>query len=208
VAGGLHGGNRLAGNALPETQVFGALAGGEALSHIGGAFVPEISEGLKPIRKTGPAPVERGISGLWDAICDARNRNEGAQPSEIRNELRTVMQTHGSVVKSGPGLREGLSCIARLRDSFYEQIKLPARSGSWYPELLTYVETANMLEVSCAVLAGALVRCESRGAHYREDYPRRDPRWDGHNLVVKGIGKRMTVNRCHRATGDMERVWP
>lgn len=155
-----------------------------------------------------PAPVERGLSRLWDAICDARNRPQGVHPNETREALRAIMQAHGSVVRSESGLQTGISCIIRLRNSFYEQMKLPARSGSWYPELLTSVETANMLEISCAVLACALVRYESRGAHYREDYPRRDSRWDGINLVVKGVGRRMTVSRCDRATGEMKRVWP
>ena len=196
VVGGLHGGNRLAGNALPETQVFGALAGREALSH------------EKTNHPSYPASVERGISQIWDAICDAQNRPKGVQPIEILKELQAIMQAHGSVVKSSPGLKKGLSGIARLRNAFYVQMRLPNRSGSWYPELLTTVETANMLEVSYAVLACALARCESRGAHYREDYPRRDPRWDGMNLVVKGIGRKMTISRCHRLTGEMEHVWP
>jgi succinate dehydrogenase/fumarate reductase flavoprotein subunit len=208
VVGGLHGGNRLAGNALPETQVFGALAGRKALAHIGGALGPDVLEGLKPKRLADPAPVERGISQLWDTICDARNRPKGVQPSKIRKELCVLMQANGSVVRTGPGLQAGLSGIARLRNSFYRQLKLPTRSGSWYPELLTTVEIANMLEVSYAVLACALVRCESRGAHYREDYPHRDSRWAGMNLVVKGIGRKMTISRCDRATGETERVWP
>lgn len=208
VVGGLHGGNRLAGNALPETQVFGALAGREALLHIKDAFGPEASKDLKPNRHPDPAPVERGISRIWDALCDARHRPKGTQPAQIRKELQAIMQAHGSVVRSGPDLQSGLSRIACLRNSFYEQMKLPTRSGSWYPELLSSVEIANMLDVSYAVLACALVRCESRGAHYREDYPRRDPRWDGMNLVVKGVGRTMTVSRCDRASGEMERVWP
>ncbi len=58
-----------------------------------------------------------------------------------------------------------------------------------------------MLEASYAVLACARARYESRGAHYREDDPRRDPRCDGMNLVVKGVGRKMTVSRCNRLTG-------
>jgi len=67
---------------------------------------------------------------------------------------------------------------------------------------------ANMLEVSQALLASALVRTESRGAHYRDDYPDLDEAWKGHNLIVQGYGQKMTVSRLDRAFRERRKVWP
>lgn len=209
VAGGVHGANRLAGNALTETQVFGALAGQAAADYLrgqrdGGMPTASGASSLEPDRR----PLQRGESALWDALCEARHRHLGVPLEELRGTLRSVVQQHASVIRTGPGLEEGLAEIERLRRAFFSQLTLPPSTESWHPELLEAVELANMLEVAQALLASALVRTESRGAHYREDYPNRRGDWDGCNLQVRGTGNSMAVYRCHRESGEREQVWP
>ncbi|MBC7339217.1 MAG: FAD-binding protein [Firmicutes bacterium] len=202
VVGGVHGANRLAGNALTETQVFGCLAGREAIRYL---------HESPPRRKDSVSarPLERGESPLWDAICDARGRSgPGPRVHELEENLRDLMQRDAGVVRSREGLERALALVGEMRRAFYHRLVLPSRGGRWHPELLQAVETANLLDVAGALLASALARTESRGAHFRKDHPDRDPGWDGHNLVVRGVGEQQVVFRHQRASEDRRQVWP
>jgi succinate dehydrogenase/fumarate reductase flavoprotein subunit len=201
VLGGLHGANRLAGNALSEIQVFGARAGEEALAYL--KKIPK--EGKK---RTDRQPPQKGASPLWDAICEGRARKTGCSIGDLKESLRGLMDRHGGVIRTKKGLEEALAGLEEIRDSFENQMALPDRHEPWHPEWLAAAEIGNMIEVSRALLASAWARTESRGAHYRDDYPQRDPRWDGHNLIVKGAGKSMAVLRRDRSCGREWKVWP
>lgn len=209
VMGGVHGANRLAGNALTETQVFGALAGQEAIQYL--RNMRHVRAGTKEPSKASGAdsrPPERGESHVWDLICDARARSAGRQIGELQTELRDTLQQYASMVRSGPGIEQALTHIENLRRALCDQVVLPVRPERWHPELLEVVEMANMLEVARALLASALARTESRGAHYRDDYPERDEKWDGHNLMVRGDGERMAIFRFDRDANQRRQVWP
>ena len=208
VVGGVHGANRLAGNALPETQVFGALAGQEAL-----AFLQKrkrSGEGKGMDMKPTPAcrTPQKGDSVLWDTINAARSRSSGCSIGDLGGKLRDLMQEYAAVIRTGSGLKKALEGLKDLRSAFHEQLYLPGRPERWHPEWLAALEMANMLEVSQALLASALVRTESRGAHYRDDYPDLDEAWKGHNLIVQGYGQKMTVSRLDRAFRERRKVWP
>jgi succinate dehydrogenase/fumarate reductase flavoprotein subunit len=203
VMGGVHGANRLAGNALPETQVFGALAARESIEYLRSKPSSPVQPG-----DTRPRPVEQGESQVWGSICLARTRPSGRPVEELELDLREVMQQYGATIRTGPGLEEALARVEKLRRAFREQMMLPGRPGVWHPELLKAAELANMLEVAQALLACALVRTESRGAHFRDDFPDRDERFDGHNFVVRGHGEKMRVFRCDRTGKEKVEVWP
>ncbi|MGE5254663.1 MAG: FAD-binding protein, partial [Planctomycetaceae bacterium] len=203
VMGGVHGANRLAGNALPETQVFGALAARESIEYLR-------SKSYAPVRPGDmkPRPVERGESQVWDSLCLARTRQSGRPVEELEFNLREIMQRYGATIRTGPGLEEALARVEKLRRTFREEMMLPVRPGVWHPELVKATELANMLEVAQALLACALVRTETRGAHFRDDFPDRDERFDGHNFVVRGHGEKMSVFRCDRSGKEKVQVWP
>ncbi len=205
VVGGVHGGNRLAGDALTETQVFGAQAGRAAAEYIGD--MQDRDEHLR-------APV-KGESPLYDGLCAARARGTGCTAGDIRDQLTKVMDQYATVVRTASGLDRALVEIDSLRRLFHTSLALPPRASSeiWHPELLQYVETANMLDAAQALLASALVRTESRGSHYRDDYPERDDSWDGRNLIVtktRGQGplESLAVVREDRASGERRQLWP
>ena len=209
VAGGVHGANRLAGNALTETQVFGALAGQGAVDYVSG---PRRKGAPCASGVSSPGPdrrtLQRGESAVWDALCAARSRSSGVSLQELQGRLRRAVQGYASVIRTRAGLEKGLAEVAQLRQAFFNHLAVPPSEESWHPELLEAVEMANMLDVAQALLAGALVRTESRGAHYREDYPDRKGDWDGCNLLSKGSGDSLTVHRLDRKSGERKQVWP
>jgi succinate dehydrogenase/fumarate reductase flavoprotein subunit len=208
VVGGVHGANRLAGNALPETQVFGALAGQEALAFLKNRKRSGDGKGMESEPTAAGRPPRRGESPLWDAIKEARSRSSGCSVGDLEGKLRDLMQESAAVIRTGPGLEKALRALEDLRSAFYEQLYLPNRPERWHPEWLAAIETANMLEVSKALLASALVRTESRGAHYRDDHPDLDGQWNGDNLIAQGQGNKMSVSRLHRGSGERRKVWP
>ena len=209
VMGGLHGANRLAGNALSETQVFGALAGREAIEYLkhqlreGGS---KDRRGKEPESKKRPAA--RGESRVWDVLCDARARTGGEEIGSLHKALRDVVQECGGMVRTGAGLEKGLARVRNLRQAFVERLSLPDLSDKWHPGLLKAAEMANMLEAAQALLASALARTESRGAHFRDDHPKMDPGFHGHNFVVRGEGEKTAVYRLVRDRKERRKVWP
>ena len=122
--------------------------------------------------------------------------------------MRDLMQESAAVIRTGAGLENALRDLEGLKSDFHERLFLPHRPDRWHPEWLSAVEVASMLEVSQALLASALVRTESRGAHYRDDHPDLKEEWSGHNLIVQGQGPNMSVFRLHRGSNERRKVWP
>jgi succinate dehydrogenase / fumarate reductase flavoprotein subunit len=145
VAGGVHGANRLGGNALAETQVFGKLAGESAALQVRMLAMPTPS----------PAAIEREIERL-EAPFD---REGGMRPQELKQRVGEIMWAYAGIVRSEAQLAKGLKVHGSRRYNL---------------EWNDYIEVQNMLLVSEAVIRCALLRKESRGAHYRSDYPARD----------------------------------
>lgn len=208
VVGGVHGANRLAGNALTETQVFGALGARGAIE-----YLPRIRSRNVITKRVHGAndiarPLSRGESALWDSVCTAQTRSSGKSIEEMRSAFRNIVQECGGMVRTGPSLENGLAELKHLRQTFLKELALPPRSGVWHPELLKTIELANMLDVAQALLAGALLRTESRGSHFRDDYPERKKEFDHHNFLVQGYGEKMTVYRLHRECNERRQVWP
>jgi succinate dehydrogenase/fumarate reductase flavoprotein subunit len=208
VAGGVHGANRLAGNALPETQVFGALAGQEALAFLRNRGGSGEEKGLKLNPAPAGRPIERGECPLWDTVNEARSRSSGSSVGDLEGKLRDLMQEYAAVIRTAAGLENALIDLEGLRSAFNDHLCLPQRRERWHPEWLSAVEVGNMLEVSRALLASALIRTESRGAHYRDDHPDLKEEWNGHNLIVQGQGPKMSVFRLHRGSNERRKVWP
>ena len=151
VVGGVHGANRLGGNALTEAVVFGTRAGEAAAIH---------SRHAEP----GDAP---------EVVEDWARRLRGLasgreSPRRVRAEVSRLMWEKCGVVREGRGLRDLLSRLRELEAACEE---LGARGPRGVVEA---VEASNAVLVAAAVALSALARRESRGAHYRLDCPRRD----------------------------------
>jgi len=165
----VHGANRLGGNSLLETIVFGRRAGRKATEFCNSTTIAEFKDHFLP-------DTARTVAAILV-------REDGESAPEIRRELNETMQTHCGVFREESLLKEGLEKVMRLRERF-KDISLTDKSGFYNMELPAVMELGNMLEISGAILLGALKRTESRGAHSRTDYPERDDKnWLKHTMV-------------------------
>ena len=161
VAAGVHGANRLAGNALTETQVFGAIAGAEAA---GRAIA-------RPPIPISPEQFESVMEHL-DGIL---RREGGPDPLDVKAELTEVMSLHVGVIRHEDGLRKAAQAIDRIRKEKIVDLGVgPLRS---FRRPGTALEVENLALLAEWVTSAALRRTETRGAHSREDYPGEDEKW-------------------------------
>ena len=160
AAGGVHGANRLAGNALTETVVFGRKAGSEAAAY------------ARKRRKLPEPPAVR-------VEMPPKNRS-GVAVTEIKARLRRTLWDHASIVRTNEGLTKGIAEIEECGNALVScRIESPT-------DQVAYGEVSRMVQVGNAIVAASLMRQESRGAHYRKDYPdRNDVEWFGSSRVEK-----------------------
>ena len=168
---GLHGGNRLGSNSTAECLVWGLITGREVADYV---------TTLSTIPEAPTAMVRAEESRLYD---DLLRRSGGENPYVLRQELREVMVHAAGVFRTGPGMEEGLRKVREIRERFQE-INVQDQ-GRAYNTNLTYVlETENLIDIAEVLLAGAVARQESRGAHSRRDFPERDDvNWLKHTLA-------------------------
>jgi succinate dehydrogenase/fumarate reductase flavoprotein subunit len=157
-AGGAHGANRLGGNGVAESTVFGARAGETA------------AELVRDRALYLPDPEQ--VSASLDRAYAPLRRTEGPAPFGITDRLKEAMWSHCGLVRS----RDGLLEARRLLTELTEETAQVAAAGpqqvnfAWHEAL----DLENQLTVARLVVESALVREESRGAHYRSDFPQRD----------------------------------
>jgi len=170
-AAGLHGANRLGGNSLSDLIVFGKRAGEYAArwarDHDAGAVVDEQIEGAA---REALAPFERAA-------------NPDVAPYQILSELQNCMQDLVGIVRREDEMERALVCVAALQ----ARAERAAVTGSreYNPGWHTVIDLKSMLTVSTAVGMAALRRKESRGAHFRDDFPAQDPGAGRVNLAVR-----------------------
>lgn len=168
----VHGANRLGGNSLLETIVFGRRAGkdiGETLDR------KEKDEGAikEALEKDGEE-----IDGLLYEEGDILY-------SEMLDELREAMFEHFGVYREEESMKEGLSKIRGLKEK-YDSVHIDNENEKFNTALVRTLELKSMLDVAEVVALGSLEREESRGSHFRRDFPeRRDEEYLYHTLVEK-----------------------
>ncbi len=168
----IHGANRLGGNSLLETLVFGKQAGIAAAAYAETAPAPELKE----------ADLEAAVAPLrgWS------DRRDGEDPTTLRTEMQQVMDRYVGIYRDGPTLQEGLKRLRAVKSRF-AQIRVVDRSKVYNVNLSDALETGHMLELAETIVVGAIARTESRGAHTRTDFPKRDDaQWMRHTLAQQG----------------------
>lgn len=159
AAGGVHGANRLGGNSLAETLVFGRRTGRFLSQHL--------TRGARRFGPPSQAALERAL-GPEAAALPSTAPGEG-DPTPLLAELRELMWRHGGILRSAAGLQEGLQ---NLHDLAARAASVaPRRCEAPSERLEAAYDLGFMLQVGEAVLRAALAREESRGAHFREDAP-------------------------------------
>jgi succinate dehydrogenase / fumarate reductase flavoprotein subunit len=181
AAAGLHGANRLGGNSLSDLLVFGKRAGqfaAEFAAHHGGAAVDETQ--AQAAAAAALAPFEHGAAG--------------ENPYQIQYSLQESMQDLVGIVRMEGEMQQALEVIGQLRARASRAGIVGNRqyNNGWH----TAMDLSNMLDVSDAITRAALLRKESRGAQFREDFPGKDADWGKHNIVVRrGADGQMQVEK-------------
>lgn len=169
----IHGANRLGCNSTTDCLVYGYITGKNAAEHV--------------LKKTGMSSVpltqvEREEKRIFDEILKG---GFGDDPYLVRREMQNTMTQHAYVFRDGKGLEEGLKKIRELRKRFGTG-RVSDKSREFNQNFINVLELDAMLEVAEVVLVSALARTESRGAHYRFDYPKRDDvNWLKHTLAYR-----------------------
>jgi succinate dehydrogenase / fumarate reductase flavoprotein subunit len=181
-AAGLHGANRLGGNSLSDLLVFGKRAGEYAAQ-----FGREA--GLAAIE---PAQVDGAVRQALEPFERASGGGDG--PYQVQQELQAMMQELVGIVRTGPEMERALEALARLKERA-RRVGVPG-NREYNPGWHTALDLDNLLTVSEAVTRAAIERRESRGGHFRDDCPDKDPAYGQFNIVVrKGPGGEMQLAR-------------
>ncbi len=171
-AGNLDGANRLAGNGLTATQVFGVRAGRTAQRRAAAS------------RAAGPDPaaVEAEIARVAARLT--RGPASGPDPAALLARLRAAVQDYAGVGRDAAGLAR-LAALAAATKTELAAVRVPD-SGVFNQRLAELLELETMAEIAGLVAGSALARAETRGHHIRDDFPARDDaNWLRHTLAVR-----------------------
>jgi succinate dehydrogenase / fumarate reductase flavoprotein subunit len=157
----MHGANRLGCNSTAECLVWGGITGGE------------ISKYLDLGAKLSDVPEDQAQEEEKRIFCGLLQQTGTENPAHIRRELRTLMDKHAGVYRTGESMQEGLDKIADLKQRF-RKITVQDKSRIYNSNLIQTLETENMLELAGVLLFAGLAREESRGGHARTDFTQRD----------------------------------
>lgn len=167
----VHGANRLGGNSLLETLVFGKIAGENAANYSGKAVF-------------GETAIEKAVIEGSERISKLLGRENGEPFFKIRDELKTVLDEKIGIFRDEKNLSLALLEIKELQ-ARYRNVYVRNKSRFFNQELVNVMELSGMLDIAEAICIGALARKESRGSHYRLDYPERDDmNWLKHTIVT------------------------
>jgi len=155
----VHGANRLGTNSLLDINVFGKRAGINAVEYAKTA-------------KHVPVPKD-AAQGVIDLIENARNSNGDEKIAQLRKELQETLDKNAQVYRTEESLDEALNKIAELRER-YSNIQVQDKGQRFNTDLLEAIELGFLLDLAEVLVFTARERRESRGGHFREDYPERN----------------------------------
>jgi len=177
-AGGAHGANRLGGNGIADSCVFGRLAGKSIARYL---------QKERGIPESDPGQIEHLI---W-RYTRPFDRSEGPAPFKLRDQLRELNWSKAGIVRSGQKLMEASQEIESIHGEA-EMVRVQGKRASnmvWND----WISLLNMGDVSRMTIHSALQREESRGAHFREDYPQKDDNYGLFSLFLRKGDKERPV---------------
>ena len=167
VCGGVHGANRLGGNALADTQVFGKIAGESA------SKACENTE-----LKTNESQVEKEASRIEKLI-----KKGSIKPQEFKNKIKSLMWEKVAIVREEKTLNDALKELLEMQKDL-KNLDVSYKK-QYNTELVTALEVINMVEICILIVKSAIIRRESRGAHYRSDFPETLDEWKKSIVINK-----------------------
>jgi succinate dehydrogenase / fumarate reductase flavoprotein subunit len=184
----IHGANRLGGNSLLDTVVFGKIVGGEAARS-----AKEVGRQINKIR--GPSELRLNVNNQKGFDDDDDGIFIVKEPTKFRNEIQELMKQNAGIIREETKLQNGLERILELKNEFYskdntlKEFKIDDDSED---VVLTW-EVKSSLVVCEAIIRSALMRQESRGAHYRSDFPNLDDEKWKVNIYCRKVGREMVL---------------
>lgn len=180
-SGGPHGAARVGGNSLTEVLVFGKRAGRHAAETV--AQLPS----LKTYQDEIDAECQR-LLGFFDIT------RRGPRPSQLKDRLKQTMGEHVGVVRTDAGLRQALVELEKIAAEDLPTMSLanPERIANY--DWIQALEVTLMTRLGEVVSRASLERTESRGAHYREDFPEKDDDKWLRNIVVRQQGDGLSIS--------------
>ena len=167
VCGGVHGANRLGGNALADTQVFGKIAGESA------------SKAAKESElKSNDEMVQKEASRIEGLI-----KKGSIKPKDFKNRIKTLMWEKVAIVREEKSLNEALGQLLEMQKELGD---LNVGDEKQYnTDLVTALEVINMVEICILIVKSAILRRESRGAHFRSYFPESKDEWKKSIIINK-----------------------
>jgi succinate dehydrogenase/fumarate reductase flavoprotein subunit len=171
VSGNVHGARRVSGNAFPDMIVFGARAGKYAAREAGkNKVLPEVPQ----------AQIEQTREYLSNLVA---GKQSGIAPREVRQKTRLIMAKYGNLIRDGEGLRTALDELQSLEKDLPSMSLKPASGLNFNAGLIEAIDARWLVATARIVCQAALLREESRGFHYRADFPTEQGDWLKHTLV-------------------------
>lgn len=166
----VHGANRLGTNSLTDLIVFGRAAGKHMADYCAGTDFPPL-----------PADAGREAEAEIERIRNSRGKHK---PYVIRSAMQHIMMEHVSVFRTAEGMQEALDKVRELKEQWRTDLVIDDHGKRFNSDLLEAWELGCLLDIAEVTTISALAREESRGAHSREDFPKRDDeRWLVHTLA-------------------------
>jgi succinate dehydrogenase/fumarate reductase flavoprotein subunit len=178
VTGGVHGANRLSGNAFTEFAVFGVRAGKFAAEYAKGSLFMDLDEDqLESLEKEMLQPLEE---------------ERGVSPIEVRKRIQTLSWEKMGPVRTGERLGEAIKEIDDMKKQA-QLLSTTCKDRTYNREWVEAIQVKNMIFVMEMIARAALMRTESRGANYRRDFPNTDNVNWLKNIIVKQVAGEMRL---------------
>ncbi len=175
----IHGANRLGGNSLLDTVVFGKIAGEEASKAV---------KGSKELKDDEKMLLDEAL-GMKKKIQEWQTKDSGERVHRLLNRLKVIMSDRVGMFRNKKDLSKAMEKISEIRDD-YKRIYISGQCLRYSQELVNIIEFDSMLDLAEVITLGALNREETRGSHFRVDFKdRNDKDWLKHTLVTLKDGK-------------------
>ncbi|MFD6445231.1 succinate dehydrogenase flavoprotein subunit [Promicromonospora sp. NPDC060204] len=181
----VHGSNRLGTNSLLDINVFGKRSGRAAAAYAKTATFHELPED----------PTVRVV----EQLDEMRNRPDGERVADIRKALQDTMDLNAQVFRTGDSLNAALADIRELQKR-YRNASVQDKGKLFNTDLLEAIELGFLLDIAEVTVVAAINRKESRGGHYREDFPNRDDA----NYMLHTMAYRRPTAASDQAEGHVE----
>jgi succinate dehydrogenase flavoprotein subunit len=186
----IHGANRLGGNSLLDTMVFGKIAGEEAARLAKPGMGDTMKTGAPSPPRSNTHNQKKGFNDNYGGIFVVK------EPIKFRNHIQELMKQNAGIIREETKLQNGLKRISELKNEFYSKdniMEVSKIDDNNSENIVITWQVKSSLVASEAIIRSALMRRESRGAHYRSDFPKLDDERFKINIYYRKEGKRLSA---------------